>query len=291
MNTVLDKDDQDALAYRILSTLPTAMGHVRILVPDRDGYRHIRFEANRSGNVFRHRSVDLPPSGFWGREVTEKGRRLFVVRHEDRAFSRECVLPILFGVNILGWIGAPLPRMEYWNRFVRNSWARWIQNYAERVGGRMVRSGLLPEIETDGPIIKRKSLMEIASRISDSGEGFGMYYVRPDRLEMADALADLLRSTVRAGDAVGVGDTGAAALCIGGIPDGIKNRLTRVVSDAVELDWRLSGEIRFGYCLSGSFRDVAVQHVRPVGRVVFEPHSPLAGTFRRLGLTRASDHN
>ncbi len=289
MNPVLDRQEQDTLAYRILSTLPSTMGHVRILSPDREGYRQVRFEVSRTGNVLRHRSEELPSASFWGREVSEKGRRLFIVRHEDRPWSRECILPVLFGVNVLGWIGAPLPRMEYWNQYVRNSWARWIQNYSGRMGGRMVRSGLLPEIESDGPIIKRKSLMALASRISDSGEGFGMYYVRPDHLEMADSLADLLRSTVREGDAVGVGDTGAAALCIGGVPEGIKNRLNGIVSDAVELDWRLSGEIRFGYCVSGRFKDVSVQHIRPVGRVVPEPHSHLAGTFRRLGLMRSTD--
>jgi hypothetical protein len=132
----------------------------------------------------------------------------------------------------------------------------------------MIRSGHLPEIESDGPIIKRKSLLALASRISDSGEGFGMLYVRSDRLEMSDSHADFLRSIVREGDAVGVGDTGAVALCIGGRPEGIRTRLGNALSDAVELDWRLSGEIRFGYCLSGRFRDVSIHHVHPVGRVV-----------------------
>ncbi len=115
-----------------------------------------------------------------------------------------------------------------------------------------------------------------------------MLYVRPDRLEMSESHADFLRAVVREVDAVGVGDTGAVAMCIRGIPEGILNRLGGALSDAVEVDWRLSGEVRFGYCVSGRFRDVAIQHIRPVGRVIpeFRPH--LAGTFRRLGLLRTT---
>ena len=289
MNDTYNRGEQDELAQQVLSTLPSSMSHVRLISPGQEGgYRQVRFEANRSGYVLRHRGEELGSASLLSRELAGKGRRLFILRHENRPWTRECILPVIFGVNVLGWVGAPLPAMEYWTRYVRSSWAKWIHDYSRRVGSRMVRSGLLPEIETDGPIIKRNSLLALASRISDAGEGFGMFYIRPDRLEMADSHADLLRAIVREGDAVGVGDTGAVAMCIRGVPEGIRSRLGGALSDAVELDWRLSGEIRFGYCVSGRFRDVSIDHIRPEGRVIPESRGHLAGTFRRLGLLRAN---
>ena len=148
----------------------------------------------------------------------------------------------------------------------------------------MIRLGLIPEIETDGPILRKKSLMTLASHMSDAGEGFGMLSFQPDRLEMAESHADLLRALVREGDAVGVGDSEAVALCIRGSSEGIRSRLGSALSDAVEIDWRLSGELRYGYCVEGRFRDVAIHHLRPEGRGIPETRSSLSGTFRRLGL-------
>ncbi len=285
MKPAFDQKDQDSLALQLMSTLPSTMGHVRLVMPDgMGGYRQVRFEATRTGHVLRHRTEEMSSSLSWGNELGLKGRRLFIVRHEDRPWTRECLLPVIFGVHLLGWVGVPLPRMEYWTRYVRSSWARWIGDYAGRTGARMVRLGLIPEIETDGPIIRKDSLMTLAAHMSDAGEGFGMLSLQPDRLEMADAHADLLRALVREGDAVGVGDSGAVALCIRGSSDGIRSRLDLALSDAVEVDWRLSGELRYGYCVEGRFRDVAIHHLRPEGRGVPEPRHSLSGTFRRLGL-------
>lgn len=284
----IDRDDQNALACRILATLPSDMGHVRIIFPDRETFWQVRFEQKRTGGVLRHRSDLFPKECFWGQELSQKGRRLFIVRHEDRPWSRECILPIMFGVHVLGWVGAPLPRMEYWTQYLQGSWSRWIRSFSGKIGSRMVRTGQLPELESDGPILRRKSLNLLASKLSDSGEKFGMLYVRPDKLEMSDCLADLLRSTVREGDAVAAGDTGAAALCIGGSPEGIRERISGILSDASELDWRMSGEIRFGYCDSGRFRNVTIDRIRPVGRTVRESSTRLSSTFRRLGLLRTS---
>ena len=285
MRPAFEQKDQDSLALQLMSTLPSTMGHVRLVMPDgMGGHRQVRFEATRAGHVLRHRTEEISPSLSWGNELGLKGRRLFIVRHEDRPWSRECLLPVIFGVHLLGWVGAPLPRMEYWSRYVRSSWARWIAEYAARTGHRMIRLGLIPEIESDGPILRKSSLMTLASHMSDEGEGFGMLSFQPDRIEMADAHADLLRALVREGDAVGVGDSGAVALCVRGSSDGIRSRLDSALSDAVEVDWRLSGEFRFGYCVEGRFRDVAIHHLRPEGRTVPETRHSLSGTFRRLGL-------
>lgn len=288
MMTSLDRDEQNALACRILATLPSGMGHVRIILPDRDAFRQIRFEQKRTGGVLRHRADLFSRECSWGHDLSMKGRRLFVVRHEDTPWSRECILPVMFGVHVLGWIGAPLPRMEYWTQYLQGSWSQWIRSFSKRMGTRMVRAGKLPELESDGPILQRKSLNLLASKLSDSGEKFGMLYIRPDKLEMSDSLADLLRSTIREGDAVAAGDTGAAALCVGGSPDGIRERISGILSDATELDWRMSGEIRFGYCESGRFRNVTIDRIRPMGRIVRETSSRLSSTFRRLGLLRTS---
>ena len=286
MAAPFDQRDQDSLVLQMMSTLPTSMGHVRLIIPDseRGGYRQVRYEANRTGHVLRHRIEEISSDKPWGKELSWKGRRLFVVHHEDRPWTRECILPIHFGVHVLGWVGAPLPKMEYWTRHVRNSWARWIQDFAGRTGSRLIRTGDLPEYETDGPIFTKRSLMSLASHLSDSGEGFGMLTIQSDRLEMTDSHADLLRALIREGDAVGLGDSGAMALCIRGSSDGIRSRLGSALSDAVEVDWRLSGEIRYGYCVEGKFRDVSIHHIRPVGRVVPDSQSSLSGTFKRLGL-------
>lgn len=285
MRPAFEQKDQDQLALNLMSTLPSSMGHVRLVMADgMGGHRQVRFEATRSGHVLRHRTEEIPSSLSWGNEFGLKGRRLFIVRHEDRPWTRECLLPVIFGVHLLGWVGAPLPRMEYWTRYVRSSWARWIGEYAGHAGERMIRLGLIPEIETDGPILRKKSLMNLASHISDAGEGFGMLSLQPDRPEMAESHADLLRALVREGDAVGVGESGAVALCIRGSSEGIRSRLDSALADAVEVDWRLSGELRYGYCVEGRFRDVAIHHLRPEGRGIPETRSSLSGTFRRLGL-------
>ena len=285
MRPAFEQKDQDQLALNLMSTLPSSMGHVRLVMADgMGGHRQVRFEATRSGHVLRHRTEEIPSSLSWGNELGLKGRRLFIVRHEDRPWSRECLLPVIFGVHLLGWVGAPLPRMDYWNRYVRSSWARWIGEYAGRTGERMIRLGLIPEIETDGPILRKKSLMTLASHMSDTGEGFGMLSFQPDRLEMAESHADLLRALVREGDAVGVGDSEAVALCIRGSSEGIRSRLDSALADAVEVDWRLSGELRYGYCVEGRFRNVAIHHLRPEGRGIPETRPSLSGTFRRLGL-------
>lgn len=287
MTFVSEREEQNLLACRILTTLPSGLGHVRLLFPHDGGYQQIRFEQKRLGGFLRHRSDFLDPSSSLGSDLGRKGRRLFVLQQEDLPGSRECLLPILFGVHVLGWVGAPLPRMDYWNQYLRGSWARWIRIFSERFAHRQIARGKLPDLSFDGPILEKKSLRLLASRLSDDGEVFGMVYVRPDKLEMADALADILRTSVREGDAVGSADTGATALCVGGAAEGIKNRMHNLLSDAAELDWRLASELRFGFCDRGRFRDVSIHRIRPVGRPIAEPTSRLFATFRRLGLISA----
>ena len=285
-----EREEQNLLACRILTTLPSALGQVRLVFPFEGWYQQIRFEQKMQGGFLRHRSDFLDPGSTFGNDLSRKGRRLFVLHREDSPGTRECLLPILFGVHVLGWVGAPLPRMDYWNQYLRGSWARWIRTFAERLAHRQMAQGKLPHLEYDGPILEKRSLRLLASRLSDEGEVFGMVYVRPDKLDMSDALADILRNAVREGDAVGAADTGATALCLGGSPDGIRSRMHSLLSDAVELDWRLSSELRFGTCDRGKFKDVSIQRIRPMGRPVSEPSSRLSSTFRRLGLISTPRH-
>ena len=285
-----EREEQNLLACRILTTLPSTIGQVRLVFPFDGCYQQIRFEQKTHGGFLRHRSDFLDPGSAFGNDLSRKGRRLFVLHRDDSPGTRECLLPILFGVHVLGWVGAPLPRMDYWNQYLRGYWARWIRTFADRLAHRQMSQGKLPSLEYDGPILEKKSLRLLASRLSDEGEIFGMVYVRPDKLDMSDSLADILRASVREGDAVGAADTGATALCLGGSPDGIRARMHNLLSDAVELDWRLSSELRFGTCDRGRFKDVSIQRIRPLGRPVSEPSSRLSATFRRLGLISTPRH-
>ena len=284
MTSSSERDEQNILACRILTTLPSSIGQVRLVFPAEGCYQQIRFEQKTHGGFLRHRSDFLDSGSAFGNDLARKGRRLFILNRDDAPDTKECLLPILFGVHVLGWVGAPLPRMDYWNQYLRGYWARWIRSFADRLAHRQIARGKTPLLEFDGPILEKKSLRLLASRLSDDGEIFGMVYVRPDKLDMSDALADILRASVREGDAVGAADTGATALCLGGSPEGIRSRMHNLLSDAVELDWRLSSELRFGTCDRGRFKDVSIQRIRPLGRPVAEHSSRLSATFRRLGL-------
>ncbi len=74
MRPAFEQKDQDSLALQLMSTLPSTMGHVRLVMPDgMGGHRQVRFEATRAGHVLRHRTEEISPSLSWGERTRPQG--------------------------------------------------------------------------------------------------------------------------------------------------------------------------------------------------------------------------
>lgn len=272
-----DRTAMATLAHRLLSTLPTGRTHVRFVSKEKAGVVTTHFFSGRGGVLFRETPSDLPPGATL---LQAASRRLYAIDSPDSPEGRDVYFPLLHCGLLMGWIGVPLPHATYWGIYARDRWRKWITDFSRREGIR--RFGL----EIEGTILPRRAFFSLASRLSDMGESFGIVAVLPRRPEMSEAHADIFQEVVRSGDVVGVSDAQAMALCIRGGAQGIATRLESTFQDLVETDWRLSGEMRIGYCPGGGrVENTAIHPLLPQGKTVGEKKIPsLYGTFRRIGL-------
>ena len=166
---LLDTFDEETLSTGVRQIMDWEDPHLRsnrIILPDghvlSDQSRpvYLRYEWEE-GDIRMHSEPPVYGTQIFFRNLVGYGPRPAMVVHTEKVWQYEVLFPLSWHIHILGWVGVPLPGLDWWRRPVRFNFEEMIRGLGDALGESRMLLGLFPHYDIQGGIFGEASFVDL----------------------------------------------------------------------------------------------------------------------------------